>query len=180
MEFVDRERTREQFVEVGLQLWVCRFRIPNNILRRWVASEATPLFTHLFEKSTYSRPTAEFRIKSWSTKQRFESTTSDTDRPPPEIPKRSISVREALSDQKHVNYDSCLHGLSEKQRVKLATFLGNGTLSFGAALERLRLWFQTPQHDNRNAVERILLVVRRRTPSFSNTFRSVEPPSAEL
>jgi len=72
-----------------------------------------------------------------------------------------------------------LRELREKQQVEQATFLVDGAPYLKAAPERLGLRFQISRHGNRNAVERVFREVKRRTASFGNTFSNVEPPTAE-
>ena len=69
--------------------------------------------------------------------------------------------------------------LREKQPVEHATFLVDGAQHLHTALTRLGLRFQYVRHGNRNSAERVFREVKRRTPSFSNTFRNATLNSAE-
>lgn len=72
-----------------------------------------------------------------------------------------------------------LRELREKQQVKQETFLVDEAHYLKAALERHGLRFQITRHRNRNAVERVYCVVKRRNSPFPNTISIVEPPTAE-
>ncbi|NLV07573.1 IS6 family transposase [Haloarcula rubripromontorii] len=72
-----------------------------------------------------------------------------------------------------------LRELRQKHDVKAAVFLVDGAQHLQTALQRASLRFQTCRHGNRNAVERIFRELKRRTSSFSNCFSHVEPETAE-
>lgn len=72
-----------------------------------------------------------------------------------------------------------LKELRQKHDVETAVFLVDSAKHLHAALQRAGLRFQTERHGNRNAVERIFRKVKRRTSSFSNCFSHVEPSTAE-
>ena len=72
-----------------------------------------------------------------------------------------------------------LRELREKHDVETAVFLVDGAQHLQTALHRAGLRFQMDRHGNRNAVERIFRELKRRTSSFSNCFSHVEPETAE-
>jgi putative transposase len=72
-----------------------------------------------------------------------------------------------------------LKELRQKHDVETAVFLVDGAQHFQTALQRAGLRFQIRRHGNRNAVERIFREFKRRTSSFSNCFSHVEPETAE-
>ncbi|KOX93775.1 transposase [Haloarcula rubripromontorii] len=72
-----------------------------------------------------------------------------------------------------------LRELRQKHDVETAVFLVDGAQHLQTALQRAGLRFQTCRHGNRNAVERIFRELKRRTSSFSNCFSHVEPETAE-
>ncbi|NLV07883.1 IS6 family transposase [Haloarcula rubripromontorii] len=72
-----------------------------------------------------------------------------------------------------------LRELRQKHNVETAVFLVDGAQHLQTALQRAGLRFQTCRHGNRNAVERIFRELKRRTSSFSNCFSHVEPETAE-
>jgi len=72
-----------------------------------------------------------------------------------------------------------LRELRQKHDVETAEFLVDGAKHLQTALQRAGLRFQMRRHGNRNAVERIFRELKRRTSSFSNCFSHVEPETAE-
>jgi putative transposase len=72
-----------------------------------------------------------------------------------------------------------LRELRQKHDVESAVFLVDGAKHLQTALHRAGLRFQISRHGNRNAIERIFRELKRRTSSFSNCFRHVEPETAE-
>ena len=72
-----------------------------------------------------------------------------------------------------------LRELRQKHDVETAVFLVDGAQHLQTALHRAGLRFQISRHGNRNAVERIFRELKRRTSSFSNCFSHVEPETAE-
>ncbi|WP_434530967.1 IS6 family transposase [Haloarcula sp. NS06] len=72
-----------------------------------------------------------------------------------------------------------LRELRQKHDVETAVFLVDGAQHLQTALQRTGLRFQMCRHGNRNAVERIFRELKRRTSSFSNCFSHVDPETAE-
>jgi putative transposase len=72
-----------------------------------------------------------------------------------------------------------LRELRQKHDVENAVFLVDGAQHLQTALQRAGLRFQMRRHGNRNAIERIFRELKRRTSSFSNCFSHVDPKTAE-
>ncbi|WP_246988309.1 IS6 family transposase [Halorientalis marina] len=72
-----------------------------------------------------------------------------------------------------------LRELCEKHAVDDAVFLVDGADWLKTVLQRHGLDFRYERHGNRNSVECVLREVKRRTSSFSNCFSHVEPDTAE-
>ncbi|WP_227015771.1 IS6 family transposase [Haloarcula sp. JP-L23] len=72
-----------------------------------------------------------------------------------------------------------LRELRHKHDVETAVFLVDGVKYLQTALQRIGLRFQMCRHGNRNAIERICRELKGRTSSFSNCFSHVEPETAE-
>jgi putative transposase len=72
-----------------------------------------------------------------------------------------------------------LRELRQKHDVETAEFHVDGAKHLQTALQRAGLRFQMCRHGNRNAVERIFRELNRRTSSFSNCFSNAEPETAE-
>ena len=71
-----------------------------------------------------------------------------------------------------------LRELREKHDINDATFLIDDADYLQAALSRLGLRFQIRRHENRNSVERVFRELKRRTSSFVNIFSNVKPTTA--
>ncbi|WP_058991642.1 IS6 family transposase [Haloarcula sp. CBA1127] len=72
-----------------------------------------------------------------------------------------------------------LRELRQKHNVETAVFLVDGAQHLQTALQRAGLRFRMCRHRNRNAIEWIFRELKRRTSSFSNCFSHVEPETAE-
>jgi len=180
--FVERERTPEQIIEVGIQLHLAGLSLSNT--------------KQYLEKLGVQR--SRTAIHDWVQKADLQPTGDDA--------VNQIAVDETviqINNERHWLYAAVdpqtneflhvrlfqtrttqltvlfLRELREKQQIEHATFLVDGAHYLKAALERLGLRFQITRHGNRNAVERVFREVKRRTSSFSNTFSNVEPSTAE-
>jgi putative transposase len=69
--------------------------------------------------------------------------------------------------------------LRQKPDVETAELLVDGAINLQTAFQRAGLRFQMCRHGNRNSVERIFRELKRRTSSFSYCFSHVEPETAE-
>jgi putative transposase len=69
--------------------------------------------------------------------------------------------------------------LREKHDVDDAVFLVDDATPLKEACHRHGLDFRYEHHGNRNRVERIFRVVKRRTNSFSNCFSHADPTTAD-
>ena len=182
LEFVERERTPPEIVEMGIHLHVAGLSLSNT--------------KQILEKLGVGR--SRTAIHNWVQKADLQPSSDGS-------PNR-IAVDETViqvNDQRHwlfaaVNPDTneILHSrlfqtrttqltmlflreLQQKQPVEQATFLVDGATHLASALDRLGLRFQTVRHGNRNSVERAFREVKRRTSSFSNTFSNASLASAE-
>ncbi|RLM89985.1 IS6 family transposase [Haloarcula sp. Atlit-7R] len=72
-----------------------------------------------------------------------------------------------------------LRELRQKHDVETGVFLVDGAQHLQTALQRAGLRFQMCRHGNRNAIERIFRELKRRTSSFSNCFSHADPETAE-
>jgi transposase-like protein len=182
LEFVERERTPEQIVEVGIQLHLAGLSLSNT--------------KQYLERLGVER--SRTAIHNWVQKADLQPAG---DGAPNQIAVDETVIR--INDERHWLYAAVdpqtneflhvrlfqtrttqltllfLRELRDKQQVEQATFLVDGAHHLKAALERLGLRFRMIHHGNRNTVERVFREVKRRTSSFSNTFSNVEPPTAE-
>ena len=182
LDFVERERTPREIIEVGIHLHVAGLSLSNT---------KQILDTLGVERSRTA-------IHNWVQKADVQP-SSDTE-------PNHIAVDETViqvNDQRHWLYAAVdpttneilhvrlfqtrtaqltvlfLRELREQQQVEQATFLVDGAIHLASALDRLGLDFRYEKHGNRNSVERVFREVKRRTSSFSNTFSHVEPETAE-
>jgi transposase-like protein len=182
LEFVERERTPEPAIEVGIQLHLAGVSLSNTkqylemlgversrtAIHDWVqkadlqpTSEADP--NHIAIDETVIQVNDE---RHWL----YAAVDPETN--------QFLHVRlfQTRTTQLTVLF---LRELRDKQPLEHVTVLVDNAHHLTAALDRLGLRFQVARHGNRNAVERIFREVKRRTSSFSNTFSNASLPTAE-
>jgi len=182
LEFVERERTPQHAIKVGIQLHLAGLSLSNT--------------KQALEKLGVER--SRTAIHNWVQKADLQP-TSDTVPNQIAVDETVIrvngeqywlyaAVNPATNEFLHVRLFQTLttqltllflRELREKQQVEQATFLVDGAHHLQTALTRLGLRFQYIRHGNRNSVERVFREVKRRTSSFSNAFRNAELETAE-
>ena len=182
LEFMERERTPEQIVEVGIQLHLAGLSLSNTK-------------QHLENLGVQRSRTA---IHNWVQKANLQPTGTRSsnyvalDETVIQLGTERYWLYAAVDPQTneflHVKLFPTtnsglthvfLRELSEKHDIDDATFLIDDADHLQAALSRLGLQFHIRRHGNRNSVERVFREVKRRTSSFSNTFSHVDPATAE-
>jgi putative transposase len=180
--FVERERTPEQAMALGIQAHVAGLSLSNTV--------------DLLESVGVHR--SRKAIHDWVQKADLQP---DSGQSPNQIALDETVIRindqqfwlyaaadPATNDLLHVRLFSTtttaltelfLQELREKHDVETAMFLVDGAQHLQTALHRAGLRFQVCRHGNRNAVERVFRELKRRTSSFSNCFSHVEPETAE-
>jgi len=182
LDFVERERTPEPAMKLGIQMHLAGLSLSNTI------SILDELGVQRSRKA----------VHDWVQKANLQPTSGKT---PNQVAVDETVIR--INDQQYWLYaaadpetNELLHlrlfsptttalteiffrELRQKHDVETAVFLVDGANHLHAALHRAGLRFQTERHGNRNAVERIFREVKRRTASFSNCFTHVEPDTAE-
>ena len=182
LDFVERERTPEAAIEVGIQLHLAGLSLSNT--------------KQYLERLGVER--SRTAIHDWIQKADLQP---DSDAAPNHIALDETVIQ--LNDERHWLYaavdpetNQFLHvrlfqtrtaqltvlfvrELREKQPIEQATVLVDNAHHLTTALERLGLRFQVVRHGNRNSVERVFREVKRRTSSFSNTFSNTALPTAE-
>jgi putative transposase len=180
--FVERQRTPEFAIQVGIQLHLAGLSLSNTK-------------QHLESLGVERSRTA---IHDWVRKADLQP---DSDVEPNQIAVDETVVR--VNGQRHWLYAAVdpetnqflhvrlfqtrttqltvlfLRELRDKQQVNDITFLIDDAAHLKAALDRLGLRFRVCRHGNRNAIERVFREVKRRTSSFSNTFSNAQLPTAE-
>jgi putative transposase len=182
LEFVERERTPEPAMALGIQSHVAGLSLSNTV--------------ELLESLGVQR--SRKAIHDWVQKANLQP---ESGKSPNQIALDETVIR--INDQQfwlyaaadpqsnkllHVRLFSTtttslteifLRELRQKHDVETAVFLVDGAQHLQTALHRAGLRFQMSRHGNRNAVERIFRELKRRTSSFSNCFSHVEPETAE-
>jgi putative transposase len=182
LEFVERERTPQSAIKVGIQLHLAGLSLSNT--------------KQALEKLGVER--SRTAIHNWVQKADLQP-TSDTVPNQVAVDETVIrvngeqywlyaAVNPATNEFLHVRLFQTLttqltllffRELREKQQVEQATFLVDGAQHLPTALARLGLRFQYVRHGNRNSVERVFREVKRRTSSFANAFRNAKLETAE-
>ena len=182
LDFVERERTPSELMELGIRLHLSGLSLSNTIselekfgversrkaVHDWVqkadlqpASDASP--DHIALDETVIRINGQQfwlyaavnpEINEFLHVRLFTTTTT------------------ALTQQ-------FLRELREKHDVEDAVFLVDGSHSLHDACQHHGFDFRYEKHGNRNAVERVFREIKRRTLSFSNSFSHVDPETAE-
>ena len=182
LDFVERERTPERAMKLGIQMHVAGLSLSNTI------SVLDNLGVNRSRKA----------VHDWVQKADLQPISGKS---PNQIAVDETVIR--INDQQFWLYAAAnpatneilhlrlfsttttaltemfLKELQQKHDVETAVFLVDGAKHLRTALQRAGLRFQTERHGNRNAVERIFREVKRRTSSFSNCFSHVEPSTAE-
>ena len=182
LDFVERERTPERAMKLGIQMHVAGLSLSNTI------SVLDNLGVQRSRKA----------VHDWVQKADLQPVSGKS---PNQIAVDETVIR--INDQQFWLYAAAnpqtneilhlrlfsttttalteifLKELRQKHDVETAVFLVDGAKHLQAALQRAGLRFQTERHGNRNAVERIFREVKGRTSSFSNCFSHVEPETAE-
>jgi transposase-like protein len=182
LEFVERERTPEPIIEVGIQLHVAGLSLSNT--------------KQILDRLGVKR--SRTAIHNWVQKADVQP---ESDAEPNHIAVDETVIR--VNDERHWLYAAVdpttnkilhvrlfqtrttqltllfLRELQQKQQVEQATFLIDGATHLASALDRLGLDFRYEKHGNRNSVERVFREVKRRTSSFANTFSNASLSSAE-
>ena len=182
LDFVERERTPKQIVELGIRLHLAGLSLSNTV----------------YQIEKYDVDRSRKAVHDWVQKADFQPTSGKS---PNQVAVDETVIR--INDRDHWLYaavdpetNHVLHihlyprrtnalseiflgELRDKHDVENAFFLVDGAPWLQTALSRHGLRFQHVTHGNRNAVERVYREVKRRTSSFSNCFSHVEVETAE-
>ncbi|PHQ46333.1 IS6 family transposase [Halorubrum sp. C3] len=182
LEFVERERTPRELIEVGIQLHLAGLSLSNTkqYLEKLGVKRSRTAIHNWIQK-------ADLQPADGASPNRVAVDETaiqiDSDRfwlyaavDPRTNKFLHVDVFPVQNQQFTLVF---LRDLREKHHVDDALFLVDAGGHLTAALSRTSLRFQITRHGNRNAVERVFREVKRRTSSFSNTFRNAEPKAAE-
>jgi len=182
LEFVERERTPEEIVEVGIQLHLAGLSLSNtkqHLEKLGVQRSRTAI--HNWVKKADLQPTGrrssnyialDETVIQLGTERYWLYAAVD--------PETNEFLHVKLFPTTNAGLTHVfLRELREKHDIDDATFLIDDADHLQAALSRLGLRFQVRSHGNRNRIERVFREVKRRTSSFANTFSHVQPTTAE-
>jgi putative transposase len=182
LDFVERERTPESAMKLGIQTHVAGLSLSNTV--------------SLLDSLGVER--SRKAVHDWVQKAELQPTEG---RSPNHVAVDETVIR--INDQQYWLYaagdpatnhllhvrlfattttaltEIFLRELRQKHDVESAEFLVDGAQHLQTALARAGLRFQTTRHGNRNAIERIFRELKRRTSSFSHCFSHAEPQTAE-
>jgi len=182
LDFVERQRTPERAMKLGIQLQLAGLSLSNTV--------------SILEEVGVER--SRKAIHDWVQKAELQPTEGQS---PNQVAVDETVIR--INDQQFWLYAAAdpetnkllhlrlfattttalteifLRELRQKHDVESAVFLVDGAQHLQTALARARLRFQTKRNGNRNAIERIFREFKRRTSSFSNCFTHVQPETAE-
>ena len=182
LDFVRRERTPEQIIEVGIQLHLAGLSLSNTkqYLEK-LGVERSRTAIHNWVQKTDVQPTSDAApdhivvdetVIQVNDERRWLYAAVD-----PETNKfLHVRLFPTRTTQLTVLF---FRELQQHAPVTQATILVDDAHHLKAALSRLGLRFQMRRHGNRNAVERVFREVKRRTSSFSNTFSHAQPTTVE-
>ena len=182
LDFVERERTPEPIIEMGIQLHLAGLSLSNTkqrleklgvqrsrtAIHDWVhkanltpAPDTTPTEIAIDEKAINVDGTIEWLFAAVDTTTNkllhvrlFQTRTTE---------RTLLFLREL---QKKYDLDDVMYFVDDAHHLK-------------GAVSRLGLRFQVCRHGNRNRIERVFREVERRTSSFATTFRNALLETAE-
>jgi putative transposase len=182
LEFIERERTPEPVVEMGIQLHLggLSTRNTSHVLGE-LGVECSHVAVHNWVQKADLQPTSvgapnqiavDETVIRINDQRRWLYAAVD----PQTNDLLHVRLFQARSTERTMLF---LRELREKQPIEQATFLLDEAPHLRSALDRLGLRFQVTRHGNRNSVERVFRDVKRRTSSFSNAFSHVSLGTAE-
>ena len=182
LDFVERERTPEWIIKVGIQVHLAGLSLSNTkqyIEKLGVERSRTAI--HNWVQNANLQPTSDTApdhiaidetVIQVNDEQRWLYTAVD--------PETNEFLHARLFPTRTTQLTILfLQELQQIVPVTQATILVDDAHHLKAALSRLGLQFQIRRHGNRNAVERVFREVKRRTYSFSNTFSHAQPTTVE-
>jgi len=182
LDFVERQRTPEQAMALGIQSHVAGLSLSNTVelldalgvdrsrkaIHDWVhKADLQPESGHSPNQVAPDETVIRLNDQQFWLYAAIDPQTNDL-----------LHVR-LLSTTTTSLTEIFLRELRQKHDVETAVFLVDGAQHLQTALQRAGLRFQMRRHGNRNAIERIFRELKRRTSSFSNCFSHVEPKTAE-
>jgi putative transposase len=182
LEFIERERTPREIVEVGIHLHVAGLSLSNTkqILER-LGVERSRTAIHNWVQKADQQPSCDGSPNHVAVDETVIQVNDERHWLFVAVDPETNEILHTRLFQTRTTQLTVLflRELREQQQVEQATFLVDGATHLASALDRLGLRFKTVRHGNRNSVERVFREVKRRTSSFSNTFSNASLSSAE-
>ncbi|MBX0325863.1 IS6 family transposase [Halomicroarcula sp. F13] len=182
LDFVDRERTPEQIIEMGIRLHLAGLSLSNTKqhLERLGVQRSRAAIHNWVQKADLQRTgtrssnyvTVDETVIQIGTDRYWLYAAVDP------TTNEFLHVRLFPNTNSGLTY-VFLRELREKHDIGDTTFFIDDAAHLKDALSRLGLQFHIRRHGNRNSVEHIFREVKRRASSFANTFSHVEPSTAE-
>ena len=175
LDFVERERTPRRIIETGIQLHLAGLSLSNTKqIVETLGVERSRTAVHNWVKKADRTPAVDETPRETA----LDETVIGVDGHRQWL---FAAVDPATNDILHARLFQArttertllfLRELDAAYALDQGTFLIDSAQSLRSALARLGLRFQTLRHGNRNSAERVFREVKRRTSSFSNTFRN--------
>jgi len=177
-----RERTPEEIVEVGIQLYLAELSLSNTkqyletlgvqrsrtAIHNWIQkADLQPTGTRSSNYVALDETVIQLGTERYWLYAAVDPKTNEF-----------LHVRLFTTTNSGLTH-VFLRELREKHAIDDATFLIDDADHLQAALSRFGLRFQVRRHRNRNSIERVFHKVKRRTSSFSNIFSNVESATAK-
>jgi len=182
LEFVERQRTPEYAMKLGIQLQLAGLSLSNTVsILDELGVERSRKAIHDWVQKADLQPTdgqspnhvaVDETVIRINDQQFWLYAAADPDT-------NELLHLRLCSTTTTALTEIFLRELRQKHDVESAVFLVDGAQHLQTALARAGLRFQTIRHGNRNAIERIFRELKRRTSAFSNCFSHVAPQTAE-
>lgn len=182
LDFMEREVTPSEAMELGIQLHVAGLSLSDTVsilerfgvdrhrttVQKWAKkADLQPATGYRPNHVALDETVIQLNDEQWWLYAAVDPTTN-----------RILHVRLFPTRSTPVT-KTFLQELREKHDVENAVFLVDQGPWLHAALHRYNLRFRHITHGNRNTVERVFREIKRRTRQFSNTFSHVDPNTAE-
>ena len=165
LEFVERERTPEQIVEVGIQLHLAGLSLSNTkqYLER-LGVERSRTAIHNWVQKADLQPTSDGAPNQIAVDETVIRINDERHWLYAAVdPDQTNSSTSTVSNEKTQLTMLHLREFREKQQVEQATFIVDEAHYLNAGLDRLRLRFQITRYRNRKSVEHVLFKVKHKT-----------------
>ena len=182
LEFVERERTPQQAIEVGIQLHLSGLSLSNTVTRiEMLGVDRSRTAVHKWVQKAELQPADGGRPDRVAVDQKAIRINNEQYRLYAAVDPDSNRI---LHSRLFPTYTipiarEFLTELAEKHDVEDTVFLVDDADDLKGALRRENLSYRVEIYGDRNSIECVFREIQRRTSSFSNCFSHVDPPTAE-